>query len=94
MLANAFVLGSQLPKDGARNIAKAAMYCDRAHRAAQLKTENSIAMTTTAGRTCPGLVRLPAPETLRHCGHPANMFHLSHDDEQRRMSVWSGALPG
>ncbi len=68
MLANAFVLGSQLPKDGARNIAKAAMYCDRAHRAAQLKTENSIAMTTTAGRTCPGLVRLPAPETLRLSG--------------------------
>jgi len=47
------------------------MYRDRAHRTAQLKTENPIAMTTTAGRTCPGLVRLPAPETLRRCRQSA-----------------------
>lgn len=65
MFANAFALGSQLPENGDHNSAKAAMYRDSAHRAAQLKTENPIAMITTAGRTCPGLVRLPAPETLR-----------------------------
>ena len=67
MLAIASVLGSKLPKNGVHNSAKATKYRDSAHRAAQLKTENPIAMINTAGRTCPGLVRLPAPETLRRC---------------------------
>lgn len=40
MLAIAFVLGSKLPKDGAHNNAKVAMYCESAHNEAWPKTEN------------------------------------------------------
>ena len=68
-MEHAHVIGTALPKNSVRKIAKAAQPPRSSPRATTPKAENPIAITqTVAGRTCPGLVRLPAPETLHECG--------------------------
>jgi hypothetical protein len=66
-LANDTAINCNLLKNGAYSSVKVAVQRARSHGAILPKTENSIASTQPiAGRTCPGLVRLSAPETLRH----------------------------
>jgi Phage integrase family len=78
-LANDTTINSNLFKNGAYSSVKVAVQPGRSHGAAPPKTENPIASTQPiAGRACPGLVRLSAPETLR----------------QRTGSLWLGAPTG
>ncbi len=72
-MEHAHVIGTALPENSVRKIAKAAQPPRSSPRATTPKAENPIAVTqTVAGRTCPGLVRLPAPETLRQTGTAAS----------------------